>query len=116
MLKLAVDEDLDNRIIWGLLLRVPDVDIKRVQDAGLSGIKDPAILEWAAKEGRILITHDRQTMIMHANKRVSAGMPMTGLVVIKQGAKIGWVIDDLVIILGATSSDEWNNLVEYVPL
>jgi predicted nuclease of predicted toxin-antitoxin system len=38
--------------------RQPDIDIIRVQDVGLSGEDDPIVLEWAAQEGRILLTHD----------------------------------------------------------
>jgi len=52
MLRLAADENFNNDIVRGLLRRKPDVDIVRVQDAGLSGANDPTILEWAAQEGR----------------------------------------------------------------
>ena len=37
MLRLAVDEDFDNRIVRGLLRLLPELDIVRVQDAGLMG-------------------------------------------------------------------------------
>lgn len=35
MLRLATDEDFNNRILRGLLRRRPGLDIVRVQDAGL---------------------------------------------------------------------------------
>ena len=35
MLRLATDEDFNNRILRGLLRRKPNLDIVRVQDAGL---------------------------------------------------------------------------------
>ena len=53
MLRLAADENFNNDIVRGLLRRRPDLDIVRVQDVGLSGADDPAILEWAAREGRV---------------------------------------------------------------
>jgi hypothetical protein len=34
---LAADEDFDNRVVRGVLRREPDVNLLRVQDAGLSG-------------------------------------------------------------------------------
>lgn len=37
MLRLATDEDFNNRIVRGLLRRQPDLDILRVQGAGLAG-------------------------------------------------------------------------------
>jgi len=66
----AVDEDFDNDILRGLLRRLPGLDIVRVQDAGLSGAKDPQILDWAAGEKRVLLTHDVSTMTKFAIQRI----------------------------------------------
>jgi predicted nuclease of predicted toxin-antitoxin system len=57
-MKFLADENFDNSIVRGLMRRQPDIDIIRVQDVGLSGEDDPIVLEWAAQEGRILLTHD----------------------------------------------------------
>ena len=78
MLRLATDEDFNNRIVRGLLRREPDLDILRVQDAGLAGRSDEEVLAWAASEGRILITHDVTTMKQTAYDRIAAGLPMPG--------------------------------------
>jgi hypothetical protein len=56
VIRLAADEDFDNRAVRGILLRDPNVDLVRVQDAGLSGADAPEVLEWAAREGRVLWT------------------------------------------------------------
>lgn len=61
MLALAADENFNNDIVRGLRRRMPELDIVRIQDAGLSGADDPTVLEWAAREGRILLTHDVST-------------------------------------------------------
>jgi predicted nuclease of predicted toxin-antitoxin system len=55
---LAADENFNNDIGRGLLRRRPDLDILRVQEVGLSGADDPTVLEWAAREGRVLFSHD----------------------------------------------------------
>jgi len=39
----------------------PNVDILRVQDVDLSGSDDPTVLEWAAQQGRVVLTNDPQT-------------------------------------------------------
>lgn len=65
-MKLLADENFDNNIIRGLLRRNPDIDIVRVQDVGLSGKDDPTVLEWAAQENRILLTHDVATITHYA--------------------------------------------------
>ena len=55
MLRLAADENFNMHIVNGILRRLPDVDIVRVQDAGLAGSDDPTVLNWAASEGRVLL-------------------------------------------------------------
>lgn len=62
MIRLAADEDLDNHLVRGLRRRLPEADVTRVQEAALSGSPDESVLAWAAREGRVLITHDAATM------------------------------------------------------
>jgi len=78
MLLLVADENFNNDIVRGLLRRKPDLDIVRVQDVGLRGEEDPVILEWAAQEGRVLLTPDAATMTYFAYERVRAGKPLPG--------------------------------------
>jgi predicted nuclease of predicted toxin-antitoxin system len=66
MLRLAADENFNNDIVRGLLRREPGLDIVRIQDVGLSGADDPTVLEWAAQEGRVLLTHDVTTITRYA--------------------------------------------------
>lgn len=46
MLRLLIDENFDQRILRGLRLRVPQLDYIIVQQAGMSGLSDPALLDW----------------------------------------------------------------------
>jgi predicted nuclease of predicted toxin-antitoxin system len=62
MLRLLSDENFNGEVVRGLLRQLPDLDVVRTQDVGLLGKDDPAILAWAAAEGRILLTHDRRTV------------------------------------------------------
>ncbi len=62
MLRLAADENFNNDIVRGLWRRKSELDIVHIQDVGLSGADDPTVLEWAAREGRVLLTHDVTTM------------------------------------------------------
>jgi predicted nuclease of predicted toxin-antitoxin system len=73
LLRLAADENLNYDIVRGVLRHDPQIDVVRVQDAGMSGADDPAVLEWAAREGRVLLTHDVATMTRYAYERVRAG-------------------------------------------
>lgn len=116
MLKLAADEDFNNRIVRGLLRRAPDIDLKRVQDAGLLAANDPSVLEWAAGEGRVLLTHDVTTMKRHAFARISAGLPMPGVFEIAQALPIGVAIDEILILVECSLESEWEGQVRFLPL
>ena len=116
MILLATDEDFDNRVLSGLLLRKPELDILRVQDTELSGMKDPVMLEWAAQTGRVLLTHDKNTISKYAYERVRNGQPMPGVIMVKRFVPIGLVIEDVLILLELTSEGEWVNQVKHVPM
>jgi hypothetical protein len=79
MLRLAADENFNGDVVRGLLRRNPKLDIVRVQDVGLSGADDPSLLQWAADQGRIVVTHDISTLAKHAFDRIAAGQPMPGV-------------------------------------
>ena len=72
-MRLLTDENFNGAILRGLVRRLPKLDIVRVQDVGLMNTDDPQILEWAASEGRILLTHDVTTITMYAYDPHSAG-------------------------------------------
>ena len=79
MVRFAADENLNIHIVTGLLEREPTIDIVCVQDSGLASADDPSVLEWAAGEDRILLTHDVTTMPIYTSNRLEAGLPMPGL-------------------------------------
>lgn len=83
-LRLLADEDFDNTILRGVLRQLPDADIVRVQDVGLSGQHDIVVLAWAAKENRVLLTHDVNTLKSYAYSRVEEGLSMPGVFVVRQ--------------------------------
>jgi predicted nuclease of predicted toxin-antitoxin system len=80
VIKFVVDEDFDNRVVRGLLRRLSDLDIIRIQDTPLSGVEDSAILEWAAQQRQVLLTHDVSTMTRYAYARIRAGQTTAGII------------------------------------
>ncbi|WP_055075603.1 DUF5615 family PIN-like protein [Pseudanabaena sp. 'Roaring Creek'] len=98
-MKFLADENFDNTIIRGLLRRKPDVDVVHVRDVDLAGADDPTVLEWAAQENRVLLTHDVATVTRYAYERMAAGQSMTGVIEVTFDASIGRVIEDLLFIL-----------------
>src|SRR5262249_38823189 len=70
--------------------------------------------DWAARENRVLLTHDFDTLIGHAWDRVRAGRPMAGVVALRQGMAIGRVIDELELLAGASDAGAWADQVLFV--
>ena len=113
---LMADEDFNGRILRGLQRRLGNLDLVRAQEVGLMSADDVAILAWAAREGRIVLTHDVNTMTAAAYARVSAGETMAGVVVASQDLSIGNVIDEIVLIVECTEAAEWAGQVVFLPL
>ncbi len=116
MLRLLTDEDFDGRLTSALLARVSALDLVRVQDVGLMHTPDADILAWAAAEGRIVLTHDRNTMTGFAIARVAAGQPMPGLFVVDRQASLGQSLNDLEAMALASEMDEWRDQIIFIPL
>ncbi|MBE9061737.1 DUF5615 family PIN-like protein [cf. Phormidesmis sp. LEGE 11477] len=115
MLSFLADENFDNTIIRGLLRRNSILDIVRVQDVGLSGKDDPTILEWAAQEGRILLTHDVTTITRYAYDRVKARQTMPGVIEVSTNALVGRVIEDILIFVECSKEGEIEDQIQYLP-
>jgi hypothetical protein len=116
MLRLAADENFNGDIVRGLLRRNPTLDIVRVQDVGLSGADDPSVLQWAADQGRILVTHDISPLAKHAFDRTAAGQPMPGVFEVRSVASVGQAIDDLILLAECSLDGEWEGQVRFLPL
>jgi len=71
VLRLAVDQDFNEKILKGVHLGIPSLEALRVSEVGLSEAEDREILAWAAGEGRVVLTHDRKTMMRHAYERMA---------------------------------------------
>lgn len=115
-MKLLADENLDNDILRGLELKNAGLDIVRVQDVGLQEAEDRDILEWAASESRIVVSHDRRTMPRFAYERVEQGLKMPGIFLVRRFASIGPVIEDLWLLAELSREGEWEGQVLYLPL
>ena len=98
LLRLAADENFNNAIVRGVIRRNPEVDIVTIQESGLSGASDESVLEWAADNGRILLTHDVSTMTKFAYERIERGLPMPGVLEVNQTLAVGAAIEDILLL------------------
>jgi len=88
----------------------------RAQDAGLEGASDQAVLEWAASEGRVLLTHDVNTLTGFAYERVAQGLPVPGVFEVSLRVPVSVAIEDLLLLAECSLEGEWEGQVNYLPL
>ena len=116
MLFLVADENFNNTIVRGLLRIKSDMDIVRLQDVGLSSSDDPTVLEWAAKEDRVLLTHDVTTITKYAYQRVSAGKYMPGVIEVSRKVPLGVAIEEILYIAQLFEHGELDGQIIYLLL
>jgi hypothetical protein len=116
MLRLLFDEDVHGDIVDGLRRRQPALDLVRVQDVGLRHTPDPIILDWAARQERVVVSVDKKTLVVDAWDRVSRGLPMPGAAILRTLLSIGQAINELEFIACAGNPDDLRDQVIYLPL
>jgi hypothetical protein len=115
MLCLLIDQDLDHDILRGLVRRIPRLDAVTAFEIGMGEATDPELLNRAARDGRVVVTHDRTTMPAHATDLMSAGESIGGLIIVPRGLSLRRVIEDLEMMVTCSENDEWVNVIRYLP-
>jgi hypothetical protein len=116
VLTFLADENFNNDVVRGVRLRYPKVSIVRVQDVGLRQAGDEAILEWAAKDERIVLTHDVKTMTRYAYERVARGDRMPSVFEVGRSLSVGGAIEEIRFLAECSHAGEWEGQVRYLPL
>lgn len=99
----------------GVRRREPSVSFIEAFEVGSNGKDDLTVLEIAARERRILVSHDLRTMPGHFRTFITR-QESPGLVLVPQKAALGRVIDDLVLLWLASEENDWINQICYLPL
>ncbi|MBK8564169.1 MAG: DUF5615 family PIN-like protein [Saprospiraceae bacterium] len=116
MVAFLTDENFDNRILRGLQLRLPNIDIIRVQDTVVAEADDPKVLAFAFAEKRVLLSHDFSTIFDYFKENIRNGIPNPGVIMVHPSLGIGAVIDDLEMIAFCSTEEELLGDFRYLPL
>jgi len=115
-LRFQADNDLNRLIVAATFRREPSLDFQTAQTAHLDFLGDEAVLERAASEGRILVTHDKRTMPRHFASFLARGNISPGvLLVIPQDAPLRLVVNELVLIWADDRREDWQNAITVIP-
>jgi predicted nuclease of predicted toxin-antitoxin system len=82
-IRFQADADLNQIIVSAVVRRAPAIDFRTATAAGLAGVTDQDVLALAARDGRILVSHDQRTMPRHFGEFIRSHRS-PGLIVVPQ--------------------------------
>ncbi len=107
-IRFHLDENVDHAIADGL--RRPCVYVTVTAEIGLLRATDDVQLAFARDNGRVIVTHDDDFLVLH-----SQGHPHAGIAYCPPDTRpIGSIIQALLLIWGAMEPDEMTNHVEFL--
>lgn len=118
MLRYLIDEHLSKRIYRTQLLRYePLLRVLAIGDAGAPprGTSDPEILKWCEQHNFTLVTNDRDTMPQHLSDHLASGHHVPGVFLVNLNAPIRTILDELILIAGASHEDEFLDQIVFIP-
>jgi hypothetical protein len=104
-IRFLADADLNQAIVAGALGRETTLDFLTAAEADLTGRNDPDVLEYAASQDRILVSHDTSTMPVHFADRLRSGRMSPGVFLVRQRAAVGEVIEAILLVWSASDRE-----------
>ncbi|MEY2977462.1 MAG: hypothetical protein ACO31I_14310 [Prochlorotrichaceae cyanobacterium] len=113
-----LDEHIPPLYRTQIVRREPSLIVRIIgdPDAPAKGTLDPAILIWCEIHNFILVTNNRKSMPKHLADHLDEGRHIPGILVIDPTQSIGQIIEELIIVAGASDDDEYHDRIEYLPL
>jgi len=107
-IRFHLDENVSMAIARSLRKR--GIDVSTTPELNLIQATDENQLDFARKEGRVLVTHDSDFLRLH-----DQGFSHSGIVYCKLGSRtIGQIIKSLLLIYEILEPDEMTNSVEFL--
>ncbi len=118
MRRYLIDENISPEYRTQLLYHEPSLTVLAVGDKGAppKSTPDPEILVWCEQNQFSLITNNRESMPQHLSDHLTAGHHVPGIFTINLEVPMGLIIDQLLLIVGASHEDEYIDQITYIPL
>ena len=117
-IKFLIDENVPPSIATQLRLREPGIEVGAVGQAGMppKGTLDPALLVWLQEHNYVLVTNNRASMPIHLRDHVTPGGYVPRIFVTPVPLDFGVIVEELLLVWGASYPDEYRNQIVYLPL
>ena len=112
--RLLADADFNQIILRGVKRKFPAIDFSTPAEGGIIDRDDPAVLEIAARQGRVLVSHDTTTMPDHFYRFIET-QDSPGVFLIQQDCSFSTAIESLSLIWQDSEAEEWVNHLVRLP-
>jgi len=112
--RFQADNDLRKAIVRGVVRCEPRIDFQSAQAARFDGVPDPELLAFSANAGRVLVSHDFQTIPRHF-LQFTRDRRSPGILLVRQDLPVGSAVQTLILIWEASEQDEWANRICLLP-
>jgi hypothetical protein len=113
--RFQADWNLNHIIVQAAQRREPTLEFQSAHAAGLLGVSDFDVLARAAREGRLLVTHDFHDMPYHFAALIQE-QTSAGVLLVPQRLPVAAVVEDLLLIWTGTEAEDWHNGITSLPL
>lgn len=79
------------------------------------GSTDSTILQWAEREGRIVLTEDKHEMPVHLDAHLQAGRHSPGVFTVRLGSLRSELLECLMLVAHVGDATEYRDAVTFVP-
>ena len=113
-----IDENLPPVIAVQLRRREPQIMVLAVgqSEAPPKGTPDPQLLCWLEENDYLLVTNNRVSMPGHLYEHLAVGRHVPGVLVTPFPLNIGTLIEELLLIWGASLPKEYQDQIIYLPI
>ena len=118
MWRFLIDENMTPEYRTQLLRHEPSLTVLAVGDEGAppKSTLDSEILVWCEQNQFSLITNNRESMPQHLSDHLAEGNHVPGIFTIKRRVPMRLIIEELLLIVGASDADEYSDRIIYIPL
>ena len=118
MRRYLLDEHIPPIYRTQLLYHEPSLTVLIVgdKDAPAKSTSDPEILHWCERNDFNLITNNRESMPQHLADHLAAGHHVPGIFTVNLKVSMGLIIEQIILIAGASHEGEFLDRIVYVPL
>ena len=110
-IRFQADNDLNGHVIKALRQLRPEIDFQAASAVGLHlGTPDEKVLEIAASQKRIVVSHDFRTMPYHFGDFI-ARQSSPGLILVSQKLSVRQASEELLLVWEASEAEEYINRV-----